>query len=68
MIEPGTLDANAIIPGPPSAVYVFWNMDSPENILLNALPMPPVPVAIFIFGVIHDIAPFWHITLSPPSR
>lgn len=68
MMEPGKLDANAIIPGPPTAVYVFWKMDSPENILLNAFPTPPAPVSIFMLGVIQDIAPFSHLMDSPASR
>lgn len=47
------------------AVYLFWKIDSPENILPNAFPIPPlVVVSIFMFGVIQLIDPRSVISVS----
>ena len=60
--------ANAICPGPPMAVYLFWNMKSPLNILPIILPKPPVPwVCICILGVIQLMAPRSVMSDSPAS-
>ena len=69
LMEPGKLDEKAIIPGPPSAVYLFWKRLSPENARPSILPIPPFEeVSIFMFWLIHDIAPFSVIMVSPGSR
>ena len=66
LIEPGKLDAKAIIPSPLIDVYLFWKMESPENILPKAFPIPPfVDVSIFIFGLIQLIDPRSVIIVSP---
>ena len=67
-IEPGKLDAKAIIPFPPSAVYMFWNRASPENIRPKAFPRPPfVVVSIFMLGLIQLMLPRSVIIFSPAS-
>ena len=69
LILPGKQEAKAIVPLLPIAVYLFWNMCSPENARPNILPIPPLDdVSIFILGDIHDIAPFSVIIVSPGSR
>lgn len=40
-------------------------MDSPENILPKALPMPPAEVCISMLGLIQTMDPFSVIMLSP---
>ena len=67
-MEPGKLEPKAIMPGPPWAVYVFWKMESPENMRPKALPMPPAPVSIFMLGLIQTMEPRSVIMDSPPSR
>ena len=53
-ISPGKLDAKAIRPSEPSAEYLFWKIDSPENIRPIDLPIPPVAcVSIRIFDDIR---------------
>ena len=64
---PGRLEPNAIMPGPPTAVYVFWKMESPENIRPKALPIPPAPVDISILGDIHTMDPRSVIMDSPAA-
>ena len=65
---PGKLEAKAISPWPPWAVYRFWKMESPESIRPNALPRPPlVLVSIFMLGVIQLMLPRSVIMVSPGS-
>ena len=64
IIVPGKLEANAIIPLPPTAVYLFWKIASPENIRPIALPKPPADVSICIFGDIQLIEPFSVMSVS----
>ena len=45
---------------------MFWNIDSPLNILPNALPIPPlVLVSMSMLGLIQHIAPLSVIIFSP---
>ena len=68
-MEPGKLEAKAIIPPPFSAVYRFWNIPSPENILPITLEMPPLEtVSILMLGDIQLMEPRSVIMLSPFSR
>ena len=65
---------NYTIEGAPLPV-VICNLEggetmlSPEKARPNIFPIPPpVVVSIFIFGDIHDIAPFSVSMVSPPSK
>ena len=67
IMSPGKVEAKAISPAPPVAVYVFLKMDSPVTALFAILPraprnppppFPPRPVCISSVVVIQDIAPF----------
>ena len=54
------------MPGPPWAVYRFWNMASPANIRPRARPMPPpVVVSMRMLGLIQLMLPRSVIMASP---
>ena len=67
-ILPGKLEPKVTMPGPFSAVKMFWNMLSPDSALENILPRPPPRVSIFMLGLCQTMDPFSVIICSPASR
>jgi len=68
IIEPGKLEAKAIMPRPPMGVYSFMKRDSPVKSRPNIFfRPPPVLVSIFILGLIQLMAPLWVQRTCPAS-